>query len=75
MDQRTAFTVKANANSSPPLSTAERLHKFADCVHTLEDYIVPTVCLEYKSCKVYQQEFVTLQKNIHQVKLCQYSQK
>lgn len=37
--------------------------------------IVPTVCLEYKSCKVYQQEFVTLQENIHQVKLCQYSQK
>jgi len=27
--------------------------------------IVPTVCPEYKSCKVYQQEFVTLQENIH----------
>jgi len=58
MDQRTAFTVKAYANSSPPFSTAERRHEFADCVHAL-----PTVWLEYKSCKVYQREFVTLQEN------------
>jgi hypothetical protein len=37
MDQRTAFTVKAYANSSPPFSTADRQHEFADCVHALED--------------------------------------
>jgi hypothetical protein len=38
MDHRTAFTLKAYANSSPPFSTAEWQHEFADCVHALEDY-------------------------------------
>jgi hypothetical protein len=64
MDQRTAFTVKAYANSSPPFFTAERQHEFADCVQALDDYCAYCVS-GIQIMQVYKQEFVTLQENIH----------